>query len=141
VTPGMFEEDIVYGGDRLDEVVTKGDNYVLFDCGIVAENVETSLASEDGATKVELILAPYGTDHTLSGVPFKAGTFASAIVGKVKRRQDGDLPAVVKFETVQSKQFADREAFVMTFVQRYTGAVPDSLPELSRNLSDTVPFD
>lgn len=134
--PGMFHEDIVYGGKRLDESVTQGQTYVLFDCGIVAENVETSIGDE--GTKVELVLAEYGVESGAVGAPFKAGTFASAIVAKVKRKQPGDLPAVVQFETVQSKQWGN-DAFVMSFVQRYTGDTPETLPVITA--VGEVPFD
>lgn len=141
---GMFQEDIVYGGDRLDQVVEKGALYVLFDCGVVAENVETSLQSAEGATKVELILGVFDADEKALNVgqPFiKAGTFASAIVAKVKRKAPGDLPAVVKFETVESKQWGN-DAFVMTFVERYSGDAPQNLPRLSPTIDPaTPPFD
>lgn len=120
---GMWDKDIVYGGERLDEnVVSDGAaEYVLLDCGIVATNVKTDLG--DDGTKAEVILGLL-KDGAVTNVA-KYGTFASAIIGKVMDKGEGDLPAVITFSKVPSSQAANQDAFVFTFVRPYSGTVPE----------------
>lgn len=130
----MWQEDIVYGGEQLEpnvHVSTTGDahHYILWDAGIVAEDVKTSLG--DDGTKVEVIISALNTDGTVTE-PAKYGTFASAIVGKVGKKTDGDLPAVIRFEKIDSTKY-EGQAFVMTFVRRWTALPPEGyeMPTIS----------
>lgn len=124
---GMWHDDIVFGGEQLEPNVTLDREYVLWNCGIVARNVQTSLG--DDGVKAEVVISQVEDDDVVSA-PRKFGTFASAIVGKVEKRAEGDLPAVVKFEKVKSSY--DTDAFVMTFVRRHNGIkTPGELPVIT----------
>jgi hypothetical protein len=125
-TGGMWHNDIVFGGEQLEPNVTIGEPYVLWDCGIVAKDVKTSIG--DDGMKAEVVISQVNETGEITE-PRKFGTFASAIVGKIELRQDGDLPAIVRFEKVESTQW-DRDAFVMTFIARYHGTTPDDLPAI-----------
>lgn len=120
---GMFDNDIIYGGEQLEPSVVLDAEYVLWDAGIVARNVETSLGTD--GVKCEVIISQVqgetrSGDQTAS-VPAAFGTYASSIVSKIERKQDGDLPAVVKFQKIPPKDAAKQEAFVMTFVRKWDG--------------------
>lgn len=130
-TGGMWQNDIVFGGEQLEPNVNMGREYVLWDCGIVARNVTTSIG--DDGTKGEVVISQLheGAEDTPSE-PRKYGTFASSIVAKIDMRTPGDLPAVVKFEKVESK--FDTDAFVMTFVRTWTGDKPAIMPTITATL-------
>lgn len=136
----MWENDIIYGGEQLEPAITLDtQEYVLWECGIVAENVVTSLGAD--GTKVEVIISACRDDNSgrmLSDPPAKYGTFASAIVGKVRLKEDGDLPAVIVFSKVKSSQAANQDAFVMTFVRPWEGDPASPLPPLSPYSAGTV---
>lgn len=126
-TGGMWTNDIVFGGERLDEAVQDGEVFILLDCGIVAENVKTDLG--DDAVKSGLVLAKLDGN----GKPVKviaAGTFSQPIATKVKLKRDGDLPALCKTETVPASEEAFNDAKVLTFVAPYRDkppAIPDDV--------------
>jgi len=133
---GMFDKDIVFGGEQLEPNVKDEQEYVLWECGIVAENVVTELGTD--GVKAEVVISQVtGTtgkargNHPQSTVPAKFGTFASSIVGKVRQKGDGDLPAVVKFHKVPAKNTAHNDAFVMSFVRPWTGDPAGDIPALS----------
>lgn len=140
----MWENDIIYGGEQLEPNVHLDEQeYVLWDCAIVAENVHTSLG--DDGTKVEVVISalredPAGRDP-LTDPPAKYGTFASSIVGKVRQKADGDLPAVIVFSKVPSSQAAGQDAFVMTFRRPWAGDPSTMLPPITpvREGSSSVP--
>lgn len=126
-TGGMWQNDIVFGGEQLEPNVTLDTPYVLWDCGIVARNVKTSIG--DDGTKCEVVISQIDSNGEVSE-PRKYGTFASSIASKIELRQDGDLPAIVKFEKVESSTW-DTDAFVMTFVAHFEGNPPANLPSIT----------
>lgn len=126
-TGGMWHNDIVFGGEQLEPSVTLNTPYVLWDCGIVAKNVKTSIG--DDGTKGEVVISQVDPNGEITE-PKKFGTFASAIVSKIELKAPGDLPAVVQFEKVESSTW-DTDAFVMTFVRPYTGDAPVELPAIT----------
>lgn len=137
----MWDNDIIYGGEQLEpSVILDSQEYVLWDAAVVAENVATSLGSD--GTKVEVVISAVrddGSGRMLSDPPAKYGTFASSIVSKVRMKSDGDLPAVIVFNKVESKDISKQAAFVMTFRRRWDGDPATPLPTISAVTTAPVP--
>lgn len=136
----MWDNDIIYGGEQLEPSVTLDQEYVLWDCAVVAENVTTSLGSD--GTKVEVVISACrddGSGRMLSDPPAKYGTFASSIVAKVRLKGEGDLPAVITFNKVPSKDDSKQDAFVMSFRRRWDGDPATPLPTISAVAAPPVP--
>lgn len=130
---GMFDRDIAFGGVRADEVLAVDEPFVLWDCAIGAINVPTSFGRADKATLVISVLKEDGTPDD----PMDVRTFASSITDKVKRKRDGDLPAVCRVHHVPSS--FGKDAYVLTFIKRWKGEVLPSeelMPETVIDLSE-----
>jgi hypothetical protein len=132
---GMFDNDVLFGGERLDKHVTigtdstNGERVALLDAVIVSDEVPTSLGN---ATKTLLKIGKLDKDYKIIEVQ-DLGTLAKAIADKVRLKEDGDLPAVVSFFTTPSK--FDNDATVMQFVSKYDGKVP-----VSEALKEGIPL-
>lgn len=135
---GMFTNDLLFGGERLDkqEWITIGESarestqVLLLDAVIVSDEVPTELGN---ASKTNLLIAPLLEGGTVAGEPVTLGTLAAPIAEKARQKTPGDLPAVVCFMTVASK--FDNDATVMQFVRRWDGKLPKFEP-----LPDGLPF-
>lgn len=124
----MWDNDIIYGGEQLEPNVTMDTlEYVLWDCAVVAENVQTSLGND--GTKVEVVVSAIVDGAATEAV--KLGTFATSIVGKVRQKEEGDLPAVIIFSKVPPKDASKQEALVMSFRRPWGGNRPDPLPTIT----------
>lgn len=112
----LFTKDRLYGGTRLDEAVKLGEEYVLWDIGIISEEVPTSLGM---ASKTELVISPVHDSQNY----MRVGTLASAIASKVKeaRGDHSDLPAIVQFMRVPSAQEGGQDALVVQFISPWEG--------------------
>lgn len=125
---GMFEKDKVFGGKRLvgdDSAEFKfGDEFILWDGVIAAENVEFDNDIGKPATKTVLTVSRLESPNE----KFDVGTFASAIAEKVKEKEEGDLPAVVQVLQVPTDM---NDATVIQFVRPWDGSTPldDAKPE------------
>lgn len=132
----MWTNDIVYGGEQLEPSVELETPYVLWDIGVVARNVVTNLGND--GIKAEVIISQMTGDTPSE--PRKFGTFASRIVEKADQKGEGDLPAVIHFTKVESKQY-ESEAFVMQFVAPYVGPRPENMPALPHKVIDMAEQD
>lgn len=136
---GMWDKDVLYGGERLDAHVRIGDTraeaeeVLLLDITIVSDEVPTDLGN---ATKTALVIDKLSADGTKSeGKALEVNTLAQAIAEKARVKQDGDLPAVVCFFKAPSGTEGFQDATVMQFVRRWDGKIPDFRP-----LQETLPI-
>lgn len=134
---GMFDKDVLYGGERLDHHVEIGadslsaERVLLLDCAIISDEVPTSLGN---ATKSGLVICKLDKTGTKTeGESMVVNTLASAIGDKVRLKSDGDLPAIVCFFRTESQY--DTDATVMQFVGRWDGKTPAFQP-----IVETIPF-
>lgn len=112
---GMFDKDKQFG-NRLDQEFEVNVNFILWDADISDEAISTSFGM---ATVANLLVSRMETPEDA----YVVTTVASAIVDKIKEKEDGDLPAVVKTRRVASSRSKKQEAFVLQFVKPYTGDV------------------
>jgi hypothetical protein len=129
---GMFTNDILFGGARLDQEFTIGnvDNrdggepFVLLDCKVLSDAVPTSIGD---ATKTVLRVVRIDPDsYKVKGPVFDVGTFSMAIAEKAKSKAEGDLPAVVRCHMVPSQTKGNNDALVLSFISAYDGAPIES---------------
>lgn len=138
---GMWDRDILYGGERLDAHVVIGESstdpnkesVLLLDIVIVSDEVPTDLGP---ATKTNLLISKISADGTKpEGDLLEVNTLAQAIAEKARVKNEGDLPAVVCFFKTPSGTEGFSDATVMQFVRRWDGKVPTFTP-----LQETLPI-
>jgi hypothetical protein len=136
---GMWDRDILYGGERLDAHVNVGETrqdaeeVALFDIVIVSDEVPTDLGN---ATKTALVICKLSADGTKTeGKPLEVNTLAQAVAEKARTKGEGDLPAVVCFFKAPAGTEGFSDATVMQFVRRWDGKVPEYTP-----LAETIPY-
>ena len=129
---GMWDKDVLYGGERLDKHVHIGESsldaekVLLLDIRVVSKEVPTDIGM---ATKTELLICKLGADGTtIDGEPFAVNTLASAIGAKAEEADPGDMPAVVNFFVVENSKEGFNDATVMQLVSRWDGKVPKFTP-------------
>jgi hypothetical protein len=123
---GMFTRDKQYGGLRLDQEfrigdvlgVDPGELFVLYDAYVLPEPIETSIGNAEKSVLQCMRLDPE-TNLPLTGELIEVGTLSQAIAAKVKDKEEGDLPAVVRCHMVESKEEKFNDALVMSFVGEY----------------------
>lgn len=131
---GMFTNDILYGGLRLDkefrigdlEGADPGEKFILLDAHVLSTPVPTSIGD---ARKTVLRVHRLDPETNLpAGDVFDVGTLAQAIASKVDQKEDGDLPAVVRCHMAEARSEEFSDATVMTFVSGYDGPSIDYKP-------------
>jgi hypothetical protein len=122
---GMFTNDILYGGTRLDKYIGIGDldrvgaePFILLDCKVLPDRIPTSIGD---AEKTLLLIAKLGAEDNLPGDVEVVVTLSQAIAEKARQKADGDLPAVVICHMAESSKEGYNDALVMTFVSPYDG--------------------
>jgi hypothetical protein len=127
---GMFTNDILFGGKRLDQefrigslpdaaTYDPGENFILLDCRVLPDKVPTSIGD---AEKTVLTVCKLDPETNLPvGDQFDVGTLSQAIAAKAKEKAEGDLPAVVRCHMAQASESGYNDALVMTFVSSYDG--------------------
>jgi hypothetical protein len=122
---GMFTNDILYGGMRLDHFVSIGnldregaEPFVLLDCKVLPDKVPTSIGD---AEKSLLKIAKLNPETYEVLAVETVGTLSQAIASKVKDKEDGDLPAIVICHMAEASKEGYNDALVMTFVGPYDG--------------------
>lgn len=112
-TGGMWNNQIMFGGLRLDQEFKEKEQFILFDLSSPGEVV---VGEEDGieqkADKTLLTVARLDDPSER----FEVGTLGKAIREMVDRVQDGDLPVVCYWEKVETKR-ALQPATVITAVR------------------------
>lgn len=127
---GMFTNDVLFGGKRLDEEfrigslpdadpIDPGENFILTDCWVLPDVVPTSIGDAH-KTILKVVKLDPATNLPV-GQEFEVGTLSQAIGSKAKQKEDGDLPAVVRCHMAPTKEAGYNDAMVMTFVSAYDG--------------------
>lgn len=119
---GMFDKDKVFAPDgQLNDsggggFANMGDEFILHDCWIQTEEFEFD-KDETPIPMAHLVVAKKASPDEKKTV----STLSGPICDKVKEKADGDLPAVVRLESVPSKN-ADKgwnEAVVIRFIEPF----------------------
>lgn len=116
---GMFDNDELYGGERLDETFSFGDTFILWDAEVLTKEVPTEVGN---ARKSILTVSREESPDD----KFKVGTLASAIADKVADAEASDFPSVVKYHQVHSSKWGT-DAAVISLVERYNAEAPTPL--------------
>ena len=115
---GMWERQRLLGGDRLTDEYAQHESFILWDIAVVGDIPVGE--DDDGnpryAKKVELT-----TSHMESPDDKKAvGALGAALVSLAEEPQvDGDLPAVVHWDTAETKRKL-QPALVLVAERQYT---------------------
>lgn len=141
---GMWTNDVMFGGLRLDEQLEKRVPFVLYDAAITVEEVPTSVGNARKSSmivqrlKVDTDAAhPSRAANEVEGEPFVVNTLASTIAEKVAQASASDFPMVVCWDTIHSEKW-DREATVLVPLRKWTQPVPENLPDINSNFSGDV---
>jgi len=130
---GLFDRQKLFRGEKLTEAYPSGQPFVLYDLAVVVED-NTDLIEGSTVDKVELV-----TGTVDGGEPILTSTLAGAIVrlaygnvrdAKGKAKAD-DLPAIVTWKRVETKNNFDNEATVLEMVAPYEGPKPKTVPPWS----------
>ena len=106
---GMFEKDKLFAPDgRMTDAVKENEDFILVDAEIVSESFETDLGN---ATMTHLSIVAI---DDLEGNVRKVSTLSSPIAEKIKGKEEGDLPAVVRWKMVETEM---NDACVLQFVR------------------------
>lgn len=112
---GMFDKDKDFAPDgKLSDWIDPNQHFILWDCKIQTEEFRPEGADKD-------IAMSHLTVSSMD-MPDKRETVSSLsgpIADKVRAKTDGDLPAVVKWFTVESKKAGFSDAVVLQFVEPY----------------------
>lgn len=117
---GMFDKDKVFApdgqlnGDGDAGWAQPGDEFVLFDCEIKTEEFEFDPA-EDKIPMAHLTVAKKSSPDEKKVV----SSLSKPICEKVREKEDGDLPAVVRLQTVPASQKSWNEAVVLQFIEPF----------------------
>lgn len=116
---GMFDKDKVFAPDgQLEQWAELGSEFVLWDCWIQDENFEfdpTAKGDEGKAAMSHLVVSKKVTPDEKKTVSSLGGVIAE----KVKAKEDGDLPAVVRLESVPASKKGFNDAKVLRFIEPF----------------------
>lgn len=119
---GMFDKDKVFAPDGpIKDWIETGKDFILWDAEIRAEEFETELSARQikagSASKhppmVHLKVSTLDAPTEIKVV----SAIGDTIGNKVREKEDGDLPAIVRTEQVDSNY--ETQAFVLRFVAPY----------------------
>ena len=111
---GMFDKDKVFAPDgAMDKWVSEGDRFIVFACEVKDRNFQWGSSEDDTATMVHWTVAALDAPENKAVV----STIGSAMAEKADSAEDGDLPAVVVTDRVESDK--GNPAYVMKFVEAY----------------------
>jgi len=110
-TVGAFGADKLYG-NRMDQTFDAGERFLLVAAKVLENPIPTDIGD---ARKTEMLVAKLDTEGHPIGGAFKVGTLSSAIADKIDQLVTGELPAVVFWTKVRSKQFKT-DATVLQYV-------------------------
>lgn len=127
---GMFTNDVLFGGKRLDQEfrigslpdadpIDPGENFILTDCWVLPDVVPTSIG--DARKTILKVCKLDPTTNLPAGEEYEVGTLSMAIAAKAEQKSDGDLPAVVRCHMAPTKAAGNNDAMVMSFVSAYDG--------------------
>lgn len=112
-TGGLWNRQQMYGGLRLDQEFQEKEQFILW--GMTSPG-EVELDEGDKAVKTLLTVSRMNEPDE----KFEVGTLSKAINEMVGQAEDGDLPAVVFWEEVETKRKM-QPAKVLTAVRLWTG--------------------
>lgn len=115
---GMFDKDKVFAPDGQlngEGAFAKfGEEFILYDAEIITEEFEFD-PNEDPIPMAHLTVA-----HKISPEDKKVvSTLSSPICEKVRSKEEGDLPAIVRLEQVPPKNKGWSEATVIRFIEPF----------------------
>ena len=105
---GMFDKDKEIGRE-LTTTFKEGEEFKLLAVKVDPKAVDTDFGKAD---KTTLTVEKLGG----GGGQFEVTSLGGAIANKCKEAEDGDLPAVVCWQTVTSKQYG-KDATVLQFIR------------------------
>lgn len=119
-TMGMFDKDKVFAPDgQLNDdqgggFAKPGDEFILYDCEIKTEEFEFD-PSEKPIPMAHLTVASklHPDDKKV------VSSLSGPICEKVREKEDGDLPAVVRLQTVPAKKKDWNDATVLQFIEPF----------------------
>lgn len=112
---GMFDNDKVFAPDgQLDGFTGFGEEFILWDCWIQTEEFEFD-PKEDKIPMAHLVVSRKMTPEDRKVVSSLSGP----ICEKVRLKQDGELPAIVTYESVPSQKKGFSDAKVIRFREPY----------------------
>lgn len=117
---GMFDKDKLFAPDgqlNSDDgsgFAQPGDEFVLWDCHIQTETFEFD-PNEDAIPMAHLVVSKTTDPESKKTV----STLSKPICEKVREKEDGDLPAIVRLQTVPASQKSWNDAVVLQFISEY----------------------
>lgn len=116
---GMFDKDKVFAPDgQLNgegAFAQLGDEFILWDCEIKTEEFEYN-PGEDPIPMAHLMVSTKLKPDDKKTVSSLSGP----ICEKVKEKEDGDLPAIVRLQSVPASKKDWNDATVLQFIEPYT---------------------
>jgi hypothetical protein len=117
---GMFDKDKVFAPDgQLNDsdgggFANMGDEFVLWDCEVKTEEFEFD-PTEDAIPMAHLTVSKKISPDEKKVV----STLSGPICEKVREKEDGDLPAVVRLQSVPAKKKEFNDAVVLQFIEPF----------------------
>lgn len=129
---GLFDRQKLFRGEKLTDAYPEGERFVLYDLAVVVED-STDLIEGSTVDKAELVTGKPDEE------PILTSTLSGPIVrlayqnlrGKNGKPVADDLPAIVFWKRVDTKNSFDNQATVLEMEEPYTGKVPTKVPPFS----------
>lgn len=120
---GMFDKDKVFAPDgQLNGAeggeggfATLGDEFILWDCWIQEEEFQFDPNDDKKIPMAHLVVSQKLTPDAKKTVSSLSGP----ICAKVQEKADGDLPAIVRLQSVPASQKSWNDAVVLQFIEPY----------------------